>query len=788
MKVGTLNETITVSGAAPVVDVTSTTSTTQLTRETLEVIPTGRNSIVALMIQAPGARPQLDWSFVTGNPQFKVFGELGEQWVAMEGVVTSGPKTGTQGGNHYDYSAIEESTVSTVGNTAQAPTKGLQINVILKSGGDQFHGNASFFGTSHRLEFDNVNDALRSRGVTGGNPVKNRWDANGELGGRIIRNKLWFYYSARRRGEKVQTFNAFHDDGVTPSVSDQFQYFHTGKVSYQMNSSNKFIGFVQYVRQGGESTNDQFSSFDSRMFSPTQATTSKIEWQGIRGDKYMSLQSGAWIWNVSRQCYSDDVNTFDLLTSRLTGCNNNYGIDSFEGRNHTIGRLNWYKPSLFAGNHDFKTGFDYAAAHADRKISSRDGTKNKDTGFPKGNTVGNYRLLFRTPPGSPAPVPFAMDAYNNSYKDGQPDSVPKDLTHTFWAFVQDSWTIEAAADAESRRALRARSRVHSRAVPVGVRGSARHRVSGQVLGPDRFPDVELDRPAPPRGVRRPRQRPDGDQGRLGPVRAQLALRRAADGERKRPPRLALPVARPQQQQAVRTRRDQLQPTGRRLRVHEPLHRRRGRPGGRRAEPEHQGADEQRVLGLAGAQLMPDFRGARDRHLFAAAGLPRAEQPASVQRLQHPDHRPGPGPGRRGGHRRRPGTVDHLLRISRRRWRAAQLPAADAHQRHAADDQKYKSFEFAASKRLDRHWMMMASYSTTKIDMPHCQNTASTGNDFTQPGPAGLPGDARSERGDQYAPTRSGSRRRGSRVRTSFPGRCSSRRTSSTAAASRGRGR
>ena len=81
------------------------------------------------------------------------------------------PKTGTQGGNHYDYSAIEESTVSTVGNTADAPTKGLQINVILKSGGDQFHGNGAFFGTNHHLEFDNVNDTLRARGITGGNPV-----------------------------------------------------------------------------------------------------------------------------------------------------------------------------------------------------------------------------------------------------------------------------------------------------------------------------------------------------------------------------------------------------------------------------------------------------------------------------------------------------------------------------------------------------------------------------------------------------------------------------------------
>jgi hypothetical protein len=52
---------------------------------------------------------------------------------------------------------------------------------------------------------------------------------------------------------------------------------------------------------------------------------------------------------------------------------------------------------------------------------------------------------------------------------------------------------------------------------------------------------------------------------------------------------------------------------------------------------------------------------------------------------------------------------------------------------SADDQKYTTIELAASKRLDKRWMLMASYSTTKIDVPHWQNTASTGNDFTMPG-------------------------------------------------------
>src|SRR5262245_27215057 len=53
MKVGSLEETITVSGAAPVVDTTSTAATTQFTRETIELLPTSRNGVVSLLAQAP---------------------------------------------------------------------------------------------------------------------------------------------------------------------------------------------------------------------------------------------------------------------------------------------------------------------------------------------------------------------------------------------------------------------------------------------------------------------------------------------------------------------------------------------------------------------------------------------------------------------------------------------------------------------------------------------------------------------------------------------------------------
>src|SRR4029453_10783094 len=61
LKVGSLEETVTVSGVSPLVDVNSTgTSRTSFTRETLEVNPSGRNGLIALLGQAPGVRTNLD--------------------------------------------------------------------------------------------------------------------------------------------------------------------------------------------------------------------------------------------------------------------------------------------------------------------------------------------------------------------------------------------------------------------------------------------------------------------------------------------------------------------------------------------------------------------------------------------------------------------------------------------------------------------------------------------------------------------------------------------------------
>ena len=133
LKVGTLSETVTVSGTSPVVDVTSTSASTQFTRETLELTPTSRNGAISLMVQAPGVRApgRLDvgGGTVGDTPEFASFGQPIESFMAMEGLVTSDHRIQTQGGNYFDYNAMEEAKVQAISNGPEIPSRGPALTI-----------------------------------------------------------------------------------------------------------------------------------------------------------------------------------------------------------------------------------------------------------------------------------------------------------------------------------------------------------------------------------------------------------------------------------------------------------------------------------------------------------------------------------------------------------------------------------------------------------------------------------------------------------------------------------
>ena len=425
LTLGALEETITVSGATPVVDVRSTSGRTQLTSETLDVIPTARSGIESALVQAPGVRTNIDTGSLNVNPAFRVFGRNNDTWSRIEGVITTSPKSDLNAsGTRYDYSALEETVVQTLGNQADSPTQGVQINAVVKSGGNDFHGSGFLGGGTGWMQADNVDDELRALGVTAGNPVDRRWDVSGDLGGRIIRDKLWFYGALRGRRQDLQVVNAFKSDG-SPAISPTLRVWNTEKLSYQINASNKLIGFHQRTYEDSEMAISQFKDWNSRQRWTWPTNLGKLEWQSTMGGRFVSLTYGIWGFHLDRTGFSDEVATFDQLTQRQNGLDWDAATRTFEGRKTATGVISWYKPDWILGNHDIKIGGDHSIAHADRRGFDRQVAVPEQ---PTNGVAPNYRLIFRND------VPFQLVAKNFPV-------TPVSEVINSGLYAQDSWTI-----------------------------------------------------------------------------------------------------------------------------------------------------------------------------------------------------------------------------------------------------------------------------------------------------------------------------------------------------------
>ena len=104
---GAVAETITMSGASPLVDVTNTATSTELTRETLDIPPVSRDGIKAFLGQVPGVRANLDAGAASlgDTEQFRIYGQAGEPWQMLEGVMMSTPSGAGASGSHTDFFA-----------------------------------------------------------------------------------------------------------------------------------------------------------------------------------------------------------------------------------------------------------------------------------------------------------------------------------------------------------------------------------------------------------------------------------------------------------------------------------------------------------------------------------------------------------------------------------------------------------------------------------------------------------------------------------------------------------
>src|SRR5258706_9918714 len=282
LNVGNLEETVTVSGASPLVDTASTANSTQLTRETLELLPTSRSSYSAILMQTPSARMPANRVDVGGSrfadsPRFYALGQLGDSWHSIENVIAMSPADNPSG-NYIDYSAMDETVVSVGGHAADTPTMGLALNALVKSGGNDFSGSAYYAYTGRSLQSDNIGQYTN---IISPERLRYRDDANFELGGRLPTNKLRFFGSFRQRRQIDEIVAVCKKPDGAQCDQNNHDRFFTIKVTDQINAKNRIIGFVQphyRNRTGGGSATADWSTATARVgFEGTW----KGEWQMV---------------------------------------------------------------------------------------------------------------------------------------------------------------------------------------------------------------------------------------------------------------------------------------------------------------------------------------------------------------------------------------------------------------------------------------------------------------------------------------------------------------------------
>jgi len=422
LKVGAIEESITVS-ASPTVDVQSTGSVTVLTRETLEVVPSSRAGIISLMNQSPSVRSQMDVGGSQSNilPAMRVYGisTNATSWLVLDGVVTTDAGQTGGGGSYFDYASFEEARMQTIANDVEVPNRGINLNLIVKSGGNDFHGTASWEQTSDRFQASNLDLALAAQGITAPNILRRRFYGGADIGGRIVRNKLWFYTGIRGRQNSENPLGVFQADG-SPGIVDQSQFMTTQKISYQMTRSQRLIAFDYYQRliKDDPMTSNQGYETKQNNFQPQHTT--KLEWQAVKGNALVvSLQVARWRVHVTQNVADTGrPEKIDVFTTYTSGLNNGAGnvVDHFRPW-ATKGSIGWFRPDLFVGSHDFKFGYDDVKTTSGRGWMSRPAAEG-----------GDYALQFNNG------VPFQFVTYNAP-------NYPRTTVHSTAVYGADKWSV-----------------------------------------------------------------------------------------------------------------------------------------------------------------------------------------------------------------------------------------------------------------------------------------------------------------------------------------------------------
>ena len=213
LKVGTVQETVTVTAASPVVDVQSNTRAAVLPRDILDSVPNSHTlqSVGQLVVGVTLTAPDVGGSQAMQQTYFTVHGAgAGQTSVLMDGMIINGLQGDGAIQSYLNDAGSQEMVYQTGGGAADSATGGLKMNLIPKEGGNRLSG--SLFAGVERSAWqsDNLSQFLIDRGVKSLDKIGLYRDIDVTQGGPIAKDKVWFFGSARFFTVDKPISNTFH--------------------------------------------------------------------------------------------------------------------------------------------------------------------------------------------------------------------------------------------------------------------------------------------------------------------------------------------------------------------------------------------------------------------------------------------------------------------------------------------------------------------------------------------------------------------------------------------------
>ena len=421
LKVGSIEETITVTGDSPIVDVQSIRRQTVLDNDIISSIPATRsyNSLMQLMpntVTQGGAA--MDTQVVPG---MVVFGGAGgrnnEGRVNVDGISVGSAFNGAGVSSYIaDVGNAREVTMITSGGLGEVEGGGPSLNIVPKEGGNTVRGSFYTAGVTEGMIGSNYTDELRTRGLTTPGATRKVWDFNLGIGGPIKSDRVWFFGTFRDEGSERSVPGMFANanagdptkwtyvaDPSRPAVNAASYRMMSMRVTTQATPRNKFVVFwdEQKPCEGGAASNfsgnacrtsgnDLVYGGSTAAPTPSASATLAPETAAYRdyGNRHYSAKWTAPVtnkllleagmgsyrsrWGGKEVPGLETTNLIRVVEQCATGCAANGNIPGLTYRSgNWSSNVNWNSQwnaamSLVTGSHSIKVGYQGALLYDDR--------------------------------------------------------------------------------------------------------------------------------------------------------------------------------------------------------------------------------------------------------------------------------------------------------------------------------------------------------------------------------------------------------------------------------------